>query len=175
MHQGTDYRYAAWQPIPTSNTTIGTKPPYYGNIAVASMLGDLTTTNVSITNIPMAGEFESAYAAYVNEQLARVAVINLVEYNYTTGVGTRPTVTYNISIPSAYAGSSAGVQRLMANGSNAITGITWDGYSYNWELDEGKPVLLTNVTRGETVQVGQGGQLQVVLPYSSMVIINLSR
>src|SRR3982075_1414196 len=32
MHQGTDYRYASWQPVQTNKTTIGTKPPYYGNI-----------------------------------------------------------------------------------------------------------------------------------------------
>lgn len=46
MHQGTSYRYAAWQPIQTPNATLGTKPPYYGSIAVASMLGDLIKTNV---------------------------------------------------------------------------------------------------------------------------------
>ena len=123
----------------------------------------------------MASEFDAAYAAYVNEELARVAVINLVEYNYTGPGGgrARPSVTYNISVPSAYGGRSVGVQRLMANGSNAITGVTWDGHSYNWELDKGRPVLLPNVTRGETVEVGHGGDLQVVLPYSSMAIINL--
>ena len=173
MHQGTNYRYGAWQPISTPNASLGTKPPYYGSIAVAAMMGDLTKTNVSISNIPMASEFDAAYAAYADKQLARIAVINLVEYNYTTG-GPRPSVTYNVSLPNAYGGRSAGVQRLMANGSDAITGITWDGYSYNWELDEGRPVLLGNVTRGETVKVGQGGQLQVVLPYSSMAIVDLS-
>jgi hypothetical protein len=138
------------------------------------MLGDLTKANVSITNIPMSSEFESAYAAYIDDQLTRVAVINLAEYNYTgAGSGARPTVTYNVSVPSTYGGRSVGVQRLMANGSNAITGITWDGYSYNWELNQGKPVLLPNVTRGETAKVGQDGELRVVLPYSSMAIINL--
>jgi hypothetical protein len=175
MHQGTNYRYGAWQPVSTANATLGTKAPYYGSIAVASMLGDLTKANVTITNIPMASEFDAAYAAYVNEEAARIAVINLMEYTYTGpgGNGTRPSVTYNISLPSAYGGRSAGVQRLMANGSNAVTGITWDGYSYNWELDEGRPVLLPNVTRGETVQVGQDGTVKVVLPYSSMAMINL--
>jgi hypothetical protein len=138
------------------------------------MLGDLTKANVSITNIPMSSEFESAYAAYVNDQLTRVAVINMAEYNYTGARSSpRPTVTYNISVPSTYSGRSVGVQRLMANGSNAISGITWDGYSYNWELNKGTPVLLPNVTRGETVKVGQGGDFRVVLPYSSVAIINL--
>jgi Glycosyl hydrolase family 79 C-terminal beta domain len=178
MHQGTSYRYGAWQPIATPNATLGTKPPYYGSIAVASMLGDLTkpNTNVSITHIPMPTdpEFSSAYGAYVNAHLVRVAILNLVEYNYTTrAAGTRPIVTYNITLPSTYSGQNLGVQRLMANGSNVITGITWDGYSYNWELDKGRPVLLPNVTRGERVRVGAGGEVQVVVPYSSMAILNL--
>jgi hypothetical protein len=180
MHQGTNYHYAAWQPISTPNATIGTKPPYYGNIAVASMLGDLTKANVTITYIPLSSELESAYAAYVDGELARVAIINLAEYNYTDSSGAarttkpRPRVTYNISVPSIYGGQSVGVQRLMANGSDALSGITWDGYSYNWELDEGRPVLLRNVTRGETVKIGPGGQLQVVLPFSSVAIVDLS-
>jgi hypothetical protein len=181
MHQGTNYRYAAWQPISTPNATIGTKPPYYGNIAVASMLGDLTKANVSITNIPLSSELESAYAAYVNGQLVRIAIINLSEYNYTASSGgpgkpgPRPTVTYNISVPSMYESQRVGVRRLMANGSDALSGITWDGFSYNWELNKGRPVLLPNVTRGETVKIGPGGALQVILPFSSAAIIDLSR
>jgi hypothetical protein len=176
MHQGTNYPNSAWQPISTPNVTLGTKPPYYGSIAVASMLGDLTKTNVSITNIPLSSELESAYAAHVNGQLARVAIINLSEYNYSAPgkTGVRPTVTYNISVPSTYGGQRVGVRRLMANGSDAISGVTWDGYSYNWELNKGRPVLLPNVTRGETVKVGSGGALQVVLPFSSVAIIDLS-
>jgi hypothetical protein len=121
----------------------------------------------------MSSEFESAYAAYVDKKLARVAVINLVEYNYTGTIATRPSVTYSISLPTTCSGRSVRVQRLMANGSNAITGVTWDGYSYNWELSKGRPVLLKNVTRGETVKVGNGGKVQVVVPYSSMAMLNL--
>src|SRR3954462_11542286 len=41
MHQGTNYRYQSWQPVETSLGTLGTKPPYYGNIAVAAFLGNL--------------------------------------------------------------------------------------------------------------------------------------
>lgn len=121
----------------------------------------------------MSSEFESAYAAYVEEKLVRVAVINLAEYNYTGAIATRPSVTYNVSLPTTCSGQSVGVQRLMANGSNAITGVTWDGYSYNWELSKGRPVLLKNVTRGETVKVGNGGKVQIVVPYSSMAMLNL--
>ena len=174
MHQGTSYRYQAWNPVDTATTTKGTKAPFYGSAFVASMLRNLTTTNVSISNIPMPSEYDAVYTAYVHDTLARVAVINMIEYNYTTS-GTpppRPSQNYTFQVPSGV--QSIGVQRLVANGSDAITGITFDGYSYNWELDDGNPVLLSNVTRGESLNVDEAGQVTVELPYSSAVILNLS-
>ena len=177
MHQGTDYRYAAWQPIQTSKTTIGTKAPYYGSIAVAAMLGDLTRNSVQLANIPLPSDTESAYAAYDNGKLERIAVINLRQYNYTVN-GTssvpnpvpRPSQSYTFQVPSGV--SSVGLQRLAANGSDAITGITWDGWSYNWELQGGRPVRLHNTTIGEEVAVKKGS-VTVVVPDSSAVILNL--
>jgi hypothetical protein len=177
MHQGTDYRYAAWQPVHTDKTTIGTKPPYYGSIAVAAMLGDLTRHSVQISNLPLESELESAYAAYEDGTLERIAVLNMRQYNYTVN-GTssipnpvpRPSQTYTFDIQSGV--SKVGVQRLAANGSDAITGITWDGWSYNWELKQGKPVRLGNVTIGEQVKVKKGS-VSVEVPDSSVVILNL--
>lgn len=177
MHQGVDYRYASWQPVQTNKTTIGTKAPYYGNIAVSAMLGDLTRNSVQIENIPMPSELESAYAAYVDGSLARIAVLNMREYNYTVN-GTssvpnpvpRPTQSYTFQIPSG--SSVVNIQRLAANGSDAITGITWDGWSYNWELEQGKPVRLHNVTTGEQAKV-QDGVFIVEVEDSSATIINI--
>ena len=177
MHQGTNYRYASWQPVNTSKVTMGTKPPYYGNIAVAAMVspGNQTGANVSILNIPLPSIFEAAYAAYVNGALARILVINMVEYNYTTNTSTpnpRPSSNYSFSV-SDVNGIGIKVQRLMANGSNAISGVTFDGYSYNYELDNGKPVLLKNVTRGETARI-TNGVITVGVPDSSVAILNFS-
>jgi hypothetical protein len=172
MHQGTDYRYASWQPIQTEKTTVGTKPPYYGNIFVAEMVRG--GADVQIVNLALPQEQEAAYAAYVNGQLARIAVVNLVEYNYTDSDPTahRPSATYSFQLPSS-GSKSLSVQRLMANGSNAVTGITWDGYSYNYELEGGKPVRLHNVTVGETALVGPHGVVAIDVPYSSAVILNV--
>jgi len=61
----------------------------------------------------------------------------------------------------------------MANGSDAITGITFDGLSYNLELDGGMPVKLKNVTTGEVLQAAQDGSISVTLPWSSAAILNL--
>lgn len=178
MHQGTDYRYASWQPVATDKTSIGTKAPYYGNIAVAAMLGNLVVHNTSIANVPLPDERETAYLAYEDGKLARLLVVNMVEYNYTIGgngtgpvnTSPRPNITYTFSL-SGTDESSARVQRLLANGSDAITGITWDGYSYNHELEQGKPVVLKNVTTGERVPISSNGSVSVVLPYSSAAIL----
>lgn len=175
MHQGTNYRYQAWQPIETSDTTKGTKAPYYGNIAVAAFMGDITSQPPSIANLPLPEEEESAYAAYIDGKLDRVIVINMMEYNATAGNKyinhyPRPIERYEFQLPAAYHGE-AEVQRLMANGSDAISGVTFDAYSYNYELDNGMPVLLHNVTRGEKVLVSRGGKMSVDVPRSSAAIV----
>jgi hypothetical protein len=186
MHQGTNYRYDSWQPIETNISSIGTKAPYYGNIAVAAFLGNITdnanssTTasptghNVSITNLPLTNPMEVAYAAYNGDALKRVMVVNLQQYNYTNASteGPRPNTTYEFQVPSACAGNAT-AQRLMANGSDAITGITWDGYSYNYELMNGLPVRLDNVTVGETIAVPANGSFSIDVPHSSAAMVNL--
>lgn len=64
------------------------------------------------------------------------------------------------------------MRRLLANGSDAITGITWDGWSYNYELDEGRPVRLGNVTVGERVVVEEGGVVRVGVVDASAVLLD---
>ena len=177
MHQGTNYRYQSWQPIQTDLTTLGTKAPYYGNIAVATFLGNINKGNVSIANMPLLNSYESAYAAYVNSKLARVALINMRQYNYTVN-GTssvinpvpRASLSYEFQVLQGRS-AKVNIQRLWANGSDAITGITFDGYSYNYELNLGEPVRLRNVTVGETVEV-KNGIGSVTVPDSSAVILN---
>ncbi|KAJ9626592.1 hypothetical protein H2203_004225 [Taxawa tesnikishii (nom. ined.)] len=152
--------------------------PYYGNIAVAAFLGDLTSTVPRIANLPLPNEEEAAYAAYVNDTLARIVVINMQEYNSSTQTNNytddypRPVERYSFQLPQGCSGKAT-TQRLLANGSDAITGITFDGYSYNYELDNGMPVLLNNVTRGETVSVDRRGRMSVDVPRSSAVIVRL--
>ncbi|KAJ5108405.1 beta-glucuronidase [Penicillium angulare] len=176
MHQGTDYRYAAWQPISTNKTTIGTKAPYYGNAMVAAMTkgGD----DVTIVNIPLEQDTESAYAAYVDGKVTRIAVISMVEFNYTsiesdTSSNSRPKAQYSFKLPDSFKSHQISVQRMMANGSDAVTGVTWDGFSYNYELENGSPVRMKNVTNHETVQVDRDGMLVIDVPYSSAALVNL--
>ena len=172
-HQGTNYRYASWQPIQTANQTLGTKAPYYGNIAVATFLGDLTKGSTQISDIELGDIYKNAYAAYVDGKLQRIAIIQMHAYNYTNATEPRPSETFSFQLPQGLGGKQVGVQRLMANGSDAITGIAFDGISYNYELQRGKPVLLTNVTKGEVLQVRTNGRVSVDVPWSSAAILNI--
>ncbi|OJJ33989.1 hypothetical protein ASPWEDRAFT_114341 [Aspergillus wentii DTO 134E9] len=175
MHQGTNFRYISWQPIHTENTSIGTKAPYYGNAMAAAMLHG--GVDVRVANLPLTEDTEAAYAAYVNGTLTRIAVLNMKEFNYTESepAQTRPLAKYSFRLPSEMSARPLSVQRLMANGSNAISGITWDGWSYNYELKGGEPVRLQNVTIGETISVSDNGTVEIELPYSSAVILNVGK
>jgi hypothetical protein len=191
MHMGTSFRYQAWQPIVTSTTTKGTKAPYYGNIAVAAFLGDTTKALPSIVNIDTGNDRLPVYAAYTDNKLVRLLVINFNAYNTTVdGAGVEPLrspparpaaeLTFDVCAPASSSTAKScsspavvGIQRLYANGSDAISGITFDGWSYNYELDEGRPVRLANVTVGETAPVSNGA-FSVSVQASTAVIVNLS-
>jgi hypothetical protein len=84
----------------------------------------------------------------------------------------RPSKNYTFDLGTAAVGKTAFVRRLWANGSDAITGITWDGWSYNFELDEGRPVRLANVTVGEKVKVAGDGSVTVSVPDSSAAVLD---
>ncbi|KAL6879248.1 glycoside hydrolase family 79 protein [Trichoderma novae-zelandiae] len=185
MHMGTNYRYQAWQPVETDLASRGTKAPYYGSITVAATLGNSALLPVSITNLPLPDAREAAYAAHysgglLKGNLARITVLNMRGYNTTVdGQGLepvpnpppRPSQKYTFAVSGVHNGAHVGVQRLLANGSDAITGITFDGWSYNYELDKGKPVRLHNVTVGETAVV-RNGRVTVDVPDSSAVLLN---
>ncbi|KAK3693520.1 glycoside hydrolase superfamily [Podospora appendiculata] len=185
MHMGTNYRYASWQPL----TPMGTRAPYYGNIAVAAALGNLIHRPSTVVEILLNSSTSTAaaYAIYTarGSAVARLLVLNMNSYNTTVDghgldplpaaeVPARPVADYTFIIPGdvASAGDKVAVRRLWANGSDAVTGITWDGWSYNYELDKGRPVRLGNVTVGERVVVGEGGVVRVGVPDASAVLLS---
>ncbi|KAI1810279.1 glycoside hydrolase family 79 protein [Poronia punctata] len=197
MHMGTNYRYASWQPVTTDLAVVGTKAPYYGNVAVAAFLGNLNIQPVRVAHLDFTsssadsngdedgdgdveemeiGVQESAYAAYVDDVLARIIVINMHAYNYTVDDTTinpeqRPVRNYTFGVGGFADGTEATVRRLSANGSDAVTGISWDGISYDYELDLGKPVRLCNVTTGEKLLV-KDGAVEVAVPDSQAVVLD---
>lgn len=134
---------------------------------------------VSVASIPMESDMEAAYAIYVGGRLRRMMAINMHGYNTTKdGAGVeplekpepRPSRPFSFLVSDLSDDVDVDVHRLMANGSDAITGITFNGWSYNWELDDGRPVRLDNVTIGETMKPN-AGVVTVQVPDSSAALL----
>lgn len=177
IQQGLNFRYASWQPRDTDRAPRQTKPSYYGDVAVASALGNLVEGVVRVANLPMDGETNAAYATYADGVLKRVVLINMQTYNYSTAAegAVRPGRVYSFGVPTGCGGeaNAVTVQRLMANGSDVLSGVTFNGISYNVELDEGKPVAQGNTTRDESLGIEEDGIVNVLVPDASAVIVQL--
>lgn len=122
----------------------------------------------------MPRETEAAYVAYVDGQLARIAVVNMQQFTSTDASSDRPTARYQFQLPeTSTSDPSLSLQRLLANGSDALSGISRDSWSNNYELDCGAPVRLRNVTVDERVTADSRGIVELELPWSSAAILNL--
>jgi Glycosyl hydrolase family 79 C-terminal beta domain len=96
------------------------------------------------------------------------------QYNYTVN-GTssipnpapRSSLSYSFTVPQDWV-DRVSVKCLHANSSDAIT---WDGHSYNYELNLGKPVRLANVMTGEVARA-VGGVVEITVPDSSVAVLN---
>ena len=102
--------------------------------------------------------------------MARIIAINLVEWNSTQSEA-RPNSTYQFTVPSSCGNATAA--RLIADGSDAKSGITFNGFSYDVALDNGNPVKLSNSTLNEPVSIS-GGTLELVVPHSSAAVVSLT-
>ncbi|KAJ5419531.1 uncharacterized protein N7487_003081 [Penicillium crustosum] len=163
FHQGLNYRYASWQPIENKGVPPTTRPPYYGQIMVASAIGK--SKNTRIVNIPLSEDNESAYAIYNEDQLSKLVVTNLRAFNQTTS--DRPHRKYEFHVPAQH--KIARIERLIGPGSDALDNITFGGISYDHALNGGKPVQQhTN----EETRI-KNGLLTIVVPDSSAVLLTL--
>ncbi|KAJ5131926.1 hypothetical protein N7448_006084 [Penicillium atrosanguineum] len=163
FHQGLNYRYASWQPIVSEGELPATRPPYYGQIMVASAIGH--AENAHIVNIPLSEDAEAAYAVYNGEKLSKLVAVNMRAHNATT-TGSRPSREYKFKV----AGDChAKVERLIAPGCDSLEGVTFGGVSYDYSLLGGMPVVIDK--REETLSA-KSGVLSVDVPDSSAVLVS---
>ena len=164
FHQSSGSPYAAWSPSPPT-----TLAPYYGNMMVAAAVGSAANTSIAYLELGSDDGTLSAYRLYEDGELARIVVLNLVEY--TTGSGTRPTKAVKLTVPTCV--TEARVERLTAAGADVKTNITLGGVSYDYGLDEGKPVIVNETASQEVVKVSTPGTLTVSLQDTEGVVLHL--
>lgn len=162
FHQGRDYRYSSWQPITTDAMPAATRSPYYGQIMVASAIGD--ADDIRIVPISLDTSTESAYGIYSGDQLTKIVVLNMRAF-YSDG-GDRPEHFYRFNISDSV--QQVQVERLMAAGCEVTDKITFGGISYDYS-NQGKP----KVVQENEVRDVEDGVVGVHIPDSSGVLLTL--
>ncbi|MCJ1379880.1 hypothetical protein MMC17_002983 [Xylographa soralifera] len=191
FHQSEGVAYSAWQAMPNKAGPTATLPPYYGEIAIATFIGN--EEGVQIVNIPRESVYEAAYAAYVDGQLKRIAVINLLEFNSTqnttssssvqkpktspdsasVGNAGRPNRTFIIHHPGIT--GKATVQRLLAAGSDATMNITFNNTSYDYDRNEGLPIQIGQSGSLEVFSSADNSSITIEVPNSEAAILNFDK
>lgn len=133
---------------------------------VASTIGNAQDTRIA--NIQLTEDTEAAYGIYHGEELSKLVVLNLRAYNQTASRN-RPSREYEFKVPNNF--KQAKVDLLSAPGSDSVESITFGGVSFDYELLEGKPVV---VDEKEDTAVIDHGVLRISVADSSAVLLTLS-
>ena len=131
---------------------------------VATALGK--SDSMRISNIPLSGDTEAAYALFDGEDLSKLVVLNLQTFNETSDAASRPSRNYQFKIPKDY--ESGRVERLTAPGSDSEKDVTFGGVSYDYDLEMGQPVVVGS--EKESAEINDG-VLSITLPDSSGVLV----
>ncbi|KKA16534.1 Glycoside hydrolase family 79 protein [Rasamsonia emersonii CBS 393.64] len=155
---------ASWLPIPVNGTGPLVKPPYYGNIFVAKFLG---WSGPQISNIDLGSDYYSAYAAYEGGKLARLAILNLHQYDPGMNGTQRPQTSF--VLPNLPDFTAAKVEVLTAPGASSNSSITVAGLSYDYQLGQGRGVQVA--ATGTTIE-SRNGSFTVDVAASEAVIVS---
>ena len=124
----TDNSFAApWQPGKMNNMGPHIRPSYYAFAAFAQLLGSNGTTQISALSLDSKRSFVRAYAAYSDETLSSLILINSVQAN--ASATSKPNLTVSVSLPD-YAGQTLYLSYLTADGADSLSNTTWNGISF---------------------------------------------
>lgn len=167
FHESSTSPYAAWSPSRSPPTT---NAPYYGNMMVAAAVGSAPETSIAYLDIANGDDRISAYVLYQGQKLARVVILNMVEYT-SISAEPRPITMFTITVPNGVRGAK--VERLAAAGADVKTNITLGGVSYDYELAKGKAVTVNATAAQEEVKVTSPNALKVSLQDTEGVVLHL--
>lgn len=156
FHQGTGWKYSAWNPVQVNSISAGVKGPYYSWLFTAAALhgGDKKV------EILVGNQTFTAYAIYACDRLESIVAINLEAWSVGQGETNRTGV--EVRLPEGFYSRSATVKRLTAPGVDVYWGITF--------AEQGVDVD-GKINGTETVERLENGQVTVAA--SEAVLITL--
>ncbi|KAJ5653703.1 hypothetical protein N7490_000706 [Penicillium lividum] len=163
--QGTTFGYTAWVPAEYNGQAPGVRPPLYGQLVAADVIG--RHENVQVQSLDLGLWDLSAYAVYESGSLSRYVVINLDEWNVTTSYA-RPTRQVSLSVPRGVL--SGEIMRLSGPGADSDTGITWGGNSWNYTTS-GR--LGKSGEQQTQIVYPRGGYVDLDIPSTEAVVVEL--
>lgn len=164
--QGTNFGYAGWVPVHYNGQAPHVRPPLYGQILAADVIGH--HQDVRIAPIDLGHWDLSAYAVYQSGILAKYVVINFDEWNTTTHYP-RPSRKFDLHVPPKV--RSAEIERLIGPGASSTTEISWRGVGWNWTEEDGR-LGSSGKDKIEVIRT-QGGILALEVPSTQAVVVNL--
>lgn len=150
---GIGYRYAPWQAIQNGTTAPGPRPLYYGNLFVATALGDSDAQVVPIVNTTSLAGYAIYSGKTHQSKLRSIALVNMDVFNSSSSAATKRS-SAKFSLPQGLCGENAKirVKQLTAPGAEVREGITFDAQTVALNgsiISGGKQAWL----KGNTVEV----------------------
>ncbi|KAF1919656.1 glycoside hydrolase superfamily [Ampelomyces quisqualis] len=134
MHMTDNSNASAWAPVPMyGHDTSFVRPQYYAHAAVAQIIGNGNgTTQISALKTSNVGSAYTgrirSYAAYANDRIQAVIMINSKEANSSA---TKGSFTFNLNLGSDNANKDVYLSYLSAPGADSQTDVTWNGMIYD--------------------------------------------
>lgn len=172
MHMTDNSNASAWQPIEYYGNEPFVRPNYYAFAAFDQTIGPTCQAQVGGYIIPDApatyGGRIAAYSIYQDETLASIVLINSNPANVS--MTNKPSLTWDLSLPTQFAGEDLYLHYLTNDGADAKHGTTWNGVSYE-ESGDGTPTLVNDTL--SVVTIGNDGSVSVVVRDTQAVIANI--
>ncbi|KAI4765266.1 hypothetical protein E4T52_00100 [Aureobasidium sp. EXF-3400] len=164
MHM-TDNSYASpWQPIFMNGEAANVRPSYYAMAAMAQLIGSGNGTT-RLASLATENSYVRAYAAYANDDLASLVIINAQQVN--ASATDKGSIDFTISLPDLK-GETLFLSYLTADGADTIHNVTWNGLSF--ESDSIGSVSTAQDQSGQTVVLDSSGAATITVRDSEAVI-----
>ncbi|KAL5363151.1 glycoside hydrolase superfamily [Aspergillus floccosus] len=140
FHMGTPFYYSMWQPVPHNGTAATVYPTYYSLLFIAEAL---TLSHPHIVSIPVGDPTLAVYALYNGSpsdsmRPERLVILNMGFLESSTGDRVAPRSLIDVS---HLLGERTKIKRLSGPGSDATSGTTFAGQSYDMGRPTGRKVV----------------------------------
>jgi len=172
LHMTDNSNASAWQPIEYYGNQPFVRPNYYGIAAFDLAIGPSCQAQVGgyILNDPPGnyGGRIAAYSIYQDGTLATIVLINSNPANVSET--NKPTLTFDLSLPTQFAGQDLYLAYLTNDGADAKHGTTFAGVSYE-ENGDGTPTRVNDTV--VSVKIGNDGSVAVPVRDTQAVVANI--